>query len=335
MRAVKSYHIVLLFLTLASGNVSGQQHPFYSQYMLDKFLVNPAVAGANGITTVNFISRQQYVGFENAPQTFALNAQSRLIEDSYILRRMRLRKKNDTKKSRSGRVGIGGSIFSDRNGIVNRTGFQGTYAYHVNFSNQFQVSGGLSIHGYQFRIDDSGVPYADPGDPLLDISRKSFFVPDASVGLFITNGALYGGITMTDLLGSKLKVGREVYTNYQTLRQYNVLAGYKLSVSPLIALEPSVLMKATQTNFALDLNARVYYTDDYWAGLSYRSNKSMVVMIGGRFDMFYLGYAYDLNMGLVKTYTSGSHEVIFGLRIGDNSTRRFRWFRQDQKNFDI
>ena len=59
------------------------------------------------------------------------------------------------------------------------------------------------------------------------------------------------------------------------------------------------------------------------------------MMLGGRFDVFYLGYAFDLNMGPVNTYTSGSHEVIFGLRIGDNDLRRFRWFRQDQRNFDI
>ncbi len=323
-----------LLLIMNFTIVMGQQHPFYSQYMLDKFLVNPAVAGVNGITSFNFISRQQFVGFENAPQTFAINAQSRLLEDSYIFRRLLLRK-NNKKKSRSGRVGLGGSIYSDRNGIINRTGFQGTYAYHVNFSNRLQVSGGLSIHGYQFRIDDTDVPYADPGDPILDVNHKSFFVPDASAGIFITNGNLYGGVAMTDLLASKLKIGREIYADYKALRQYNFLAGYKIDMGSKFSLEPSVLLKATTTNFAMDFNTRFYYTEDYWAGLSYRSDKSMVVMIGGRIDRFYLGYAYDLNMGPVRTYTSGSHEVIFGLRIGDNSTRRFRWLKQDQRNYDI
>jgi type IX secretion system PorP/SprF family membrane protein len=326
--------IAFFVIILLSADISAQQQPVYSQYILDKYLVNPSVAGANGLTNVNFISRQQYVGFENAPRTFTLNVQSRLLEDSYILRRMKLRS-NATRKSRSGRVGLGGSLFTDRNGLINRTGLQGTYAYHLNFGNQWQLSGGISFMGYQFSIDDRDVPLADLADPLLANSKKSFFVPDANVGVFATNGNLYGGITMTDLLASKLKIGREVYANYETLRKYNVLAGYKVDVTSTISVEPSFLLQGTRTNFSLDLNAMVNYTDNYWAGLSYRSNSSVVLMLGGRFDMFHLSYAFDLNMGPINTYTSGSHEVIFGLRIGDNNLRRFRWFRQDQRNFDI
>ena len=322
---------VIIFI---GADIFAQQQPVYSQYILDKYLVNPSIAGANGLTNVNFISRQQYVGFENAPRTFTLNVQSRLLEDSYILRRMKLRN-NATKKSRSGRVGLGGSLFTDRNGLINRTGLQGTYAYHLNFGNEWQLSGGISFLGFQFSIDDRDVPLADPADPLLANSKKSFFVPDANVGVFATNGIMYGGITMTDLLASKLKIGREVYANYETLRKYNILAGYKISVNSNISVEPSFLLQGTRTNFALDLNAKVNYTDNYWAGLSYRSNSSVIMMLGGRFDMFSLSYAFDLNMGPVSTYTSGSHEVIFGLRIGGNSLRRFRWFRQDQQNFDI
>ncbi len=329
-------YITTLVLLMSVGLISlyGQQHPFYSQYMLDKFLVNPAIAGANGVTTINLISRQQFVGFVKPPQTFALSAQTRLIEDSFILKRLNLKKKNK-RKSRSGRVGIGGSIFSDRNGIVSRTGFQGTYAYHVPLSSQWQLSGGLSIQGYQFKVDDSESPYANPGDPLLAVSRKSFFVPDANAGVFLTNGSIYGGITMTDILGSSLKLGREISIDYKTQRKYNLIAGYRFNLSSKFILEPSVLIQGTRTNFAMDFNARVFYLDNYWAGISYRTNKSTVVMLGAKIDRFFLGYAYDIDMGLVKSYTAGSHELIIGLRLGDNNTRRFRWLKQSEQNYDI
>lgn len=335
MTKTRTYIIILLLLT-STGMISlhGQQHPFYSQYMLDKFLVNPAIAGANGVTSVNLISRQQYVGFKKPPQTFALSAQTRLIEDSFILKRLNLRKKNK-KKSRSGRVGIGGSIFSDRNGIVSKTGFQGTYAYHVNISNQWQLSGGLSIQGYQFKVDDSESPYANPGDPLLAVSRKSFFVPDANLGVFLTNGSLYGGLTMTDILGSSLKLGKEISIDYKTQRKYNLIAGYRINLNSNFILEPSILLQGTRTNFSMDFNARVLYLNSYWAGVSYRSNKSTVVMLGAKIDRFFLGYAYDLDMGLVRSYSAGSHELIIGLRFGDNNTRRFRWLKQSEKSFDI
>lgn len=334
MKKAQLHIIILLLLTLGLMPLLGQQHPFYSQYMLDKFLVNPAIAGSNGVTTVNLISRQQYVGFEKPPQTFALSAQSRILDDSFILRRLTLRKRNK-KKSRAGKIGLGGSIFTDRNGIVSRTGFQGTYAYHIKVSPSWQLSMGLSLQGYQFKVDDSESSYANQGDPLLAVSRKSFFVPDANTGVFLTNGSLYGGITMTDILGSSLKLGKEISIDYRTQRKYNLIAGYKFAVSDNISLEPSILLQGTKTNFALDLNARMYYMQNYWAGISYRSNNSMVVMLGGRIDRLFLGYAYDIDMGLVRSYSAGSHELIIGLRLGDNNTRRFRWLKQNEQNFDI
>ncbi|MFZ5941187.1 MAG: type IX secretion system membrane protein PorP/SprF [Bacteroidota bacterium] len=320
--------------TLFAVPLFSQQHPFYSQYMIDKFLINPAVAGANGITTINFISRQQYVGFENPPQTFALTGQTRLMEDSYIMRRLKL-KRNEKNASRSGRVGIGGSIYTDRNGIVSRTGFQGTYAYHLTFNNQWQLSMGLSVQGYQYVVDDRDSYITDPSDPLLANNRTSFFVPDASVGLFATTGSLFGGVTFTDLFGSNIKLGKDIFQDYRTLRQFNALAGYRFDLNDNLAIEPSFLVQGTKTNFSLDVNARAYYRNDFWAGLSYRSNKTLVVMAGGTFDMFYLGYAYDVDLGVIRTYSAGSHELIFGLKFGDNSTRRFRWIRKDQRNFLI
>lgn len=334
MRRIVLKYALILVITVVSAVVSGQQQPLYSQYMLDKFVVNPAVAGANGITTINLFSRQQFVGLTNAPQTFALNAQSRLLEDSYILRRLRLRK-DATKKSRSGRVGLGGSVFTDRNGIVSRTGFQGTYAYHINFRNKWQLSGGLTMHGYQFRVDDTDVPVADEGDPLLSGHSRTFFVPDVSAGLFATNGVYYGGVTLTDMLASQLKLGREVYSEYEMLRKYSVLAGAKIPVGSSLSVEPSVLFQGTRTSNLVDLNARVYYTDHFWAGVSYRSVKSVVLMVGGKIDRLYMGYAFDMDTGPVRTYSSGSHELMIGVRIGEYSTRRVRWFMQDQRNYDI
>ena len=64
-------------------------------------------------------------------------------------------------------------------------------------------------------------------------------------------------------------------------------------------------------------------------GLTYRSNKTLVTMAGFMLDGFYLGYAYDTSMGALKNYGGGSHEIILGVRLGDNSTRRARWLKPD------
>jgi hypothetical protein len=52
-------------------------------------------------------------------------------------------------------------------------------------------------------------------------------------------------------------------------------------------------------------------------------------MAGLSIQEFYLGYAYDASLGAIQTYGGSSHEIIVGMRIGENNTRRFRWLRPD------
>ncbi len=42
---------------------------------------------------------------------------------------------------------------------------QFTYAYHINFDNQYQLSFGLSISGYQFKLDDYAYRFTIPMIP--------------------------------------------------------------------------------------------------------------------------------------------------------------------------
>ena len=74
------------------------------------------------------------------------------MKNSYISRGSSVKRRHTT-GSRSGKVGLGGYLFNDKNGAVSRIGFKGSYAYHINFS-QSQLSFGLSLIAYQFRLDE-------------------------------------------------------------------------------------------------------------------------------------------------------------------------------------
>jgi len=37
----------------------------------------------------------------------------------------------------------------------------------------------------------------------------------------------------------------------------------------------------------MDLTARVFYKEDYWAGVSYRTGDAIIVLIGLKYDRFY------------------------------------------------
>lgn len=327
MRSGILYISLLVFMILPFRG-SAQQKPLISQYTLNRFLVNPALAGATGYTNLNFTARQMYSGFQNAPRSFLFSANTRLLEDIHILKRKKVERKT-TRASRTKNVGVGGLIFNDRNGIINRTGMQLTYGYHINFDGKYQLSFGLSFTGYQFRIDDQNTLVLDPDDPLLTSNKKNFFVPDANAGIYISGQGLYGGLSITELFGSSIKLGKNKFENYQSLRHFYLLGGYKWAVSKQIFLEPSFLTRGTINTVELDLTAKILYQRDYWLGITYRTNKTLVFMAGFNVQEFYMGYAYDASLGAIQAYGGGSHEIMLGMRIGENNTRRFRWLRPD------
>ena len=78
--------------------------------------------------------------------------------------------------SRSGRVGYGIYAFTDMAGAFNRTGIQGTYTYHIPFDRS-QLSFGVSLTGYQFRIDEDKMKLLDEDDQLLLNTRNQPLFP--------------------------------------------------------------------------------------------------------------------------------------------------------------
>src|SRR5664279_3439434 len=134
-------HLLLFF-------IAGQgETPMYSQYMMNAFLYNPAIAGSEGYTSFNLTSRLQWLGIPDAPRTYSISFQTRLLKRSYILKRNSVKQKTDLQPTRSGRVGIGGAILTDQTGAFNRTGMQFTYAYHI-FMGNSQLSLGLTGNVY-------------------------------------------------------------------------------------------------------------------------------------------------------------------------------------------
>jgi type IX secretion system PorP/SprF family membrane protein len=308
--------------------LNAQQTEVISQYTMNKYLINPALAGVKGYTNINFTARQQYSMLQNSPRTFILSGETRLLEDSWIRRKPKVDKKAKN-ASRNMNVGFGGYFFNDRNGIINRTGMQFSYAYHINFENQYQLSFGLSICGYQFKLDARNVLINNVDDPVLTNNKTTFFVPDANAGVYISGKGLYAGLSATQLFGSSVKLGQNKYENYKALRHFYLIGGYRWLVSHSVILEPSFMVRATVDAALADATLRLYYQTNYWIGASYRTNQTLAFMAGFMVDGIYLGYAYDATLGALQNYSGGSHELMVGIRLGDNSTRRSRWLRPD------
>lgn len=318
----------LLFLFFFCTGISrAQQQALYSQYMLNEYLINPAVAGDDGYTSVNFTARDQWVGIENSPKTFSVGIQTRLLKRNYIIKNNIFLKKKTVLPGRSGRVGLGAAIYNDRNGLINRTGFQGTYAYHI-FIRSSQLSFGLTGSAFQFKILDN-IQIHDPSDPIINSGlRRSLIVPDASAGIYLSNDHYYTGASVTQLFQSILKFGNSDLKGYKMCRCYYFMGGYRFELSPDYNLEPSLLVMSPENLLAqADINCKLYYLKDFWGGLSYRTNKTFVAMAGMRINRLYIGYSFDYTLSSLRRQSFGSHEITIALKYGDNA-RRFLWLNR-------
>jgi len=318
------YIVVLLTVFLAEARA--QQTPVYSQYMLNGFLLNPAVAGSEGFTAVNLTVREQWVGLQNGPSTYAMSFQTRLMQESRISRSKSVRKRGRS-ASRGGRVGLGGYIFNHRNGAVDRTGLKLTYAYHIDLD-RAQLSFGLSMVGYQYRLDEELITLENPDDNLWLGVRQSVFIPDADFGVYLSGKDFWTGVSVDQLLESALKFGDDGYETLVMERTYNVMGGYDFMVNRDLIISPSAYLKIAENGEAqVDITGKCYFKQAFWGGLTYRTGHSVVLMLGAGVDRFVFGYAYDIGLNGLMKNTYGTHEFTFVARFGDVASRH-RWLNR-------
>jgi type IX secretion system PorP/SprF family membrane protein len=303
---------------------TGQQLPLYSQYLYNKFLINPAVAGSDGYTSFNLTAREQWVGYSGAPRTFSFSAQGRLLKRSYILKHVNARR-TIYRPATDGRVGLGGYIFSNKNGLVQRTGFQLSYAYHM-WLRETQLSMGLAFTGYHFKIDETHINFEDPNEPWLnDNLRRGIFVPDASFGVYLLNAKYNAGFSAEQLFEATAKLGERAYKNYQLQRHYYLFGSYFFELNTQMELEPSVLLKMSeQLRPQADIGVTYIYNKAFWAGLAYRTSGAIIANLGVKYENLFIGYAFDFTLQEIQRVTYGTHEITMALKFGD-SARRYRW----------
>lgn len=318
--------LIIIILVVLVGEGRSQQMPLYSQYMLNGFLVNPAVAGSEGYSAINLTAREQWVGFMDGPSTYALSFQTRLLKSSHISKSSSVRKRSKS-NSRNGNVGLGGYVFNQTNGAVSRTGIKGSYAYHIRFQ-QSQLSFGLSLVAYQLRLDDDKISFKDDGDELWANARKSVFVPDADAGVYFTSRDFWAGFSVDQMFESALKFGDSGYDSYVLERNYYLMGGVDFLIGRTTTFSPSFLVKYGENgNMQVDLSTKLYVDQLYWLGLTYRTANSLIIMGGVSVDRFIFGYAFDINMNSLMKYSYGTHEFTFIAKIGNN-IKRYRWLNR-------
>ena len=293
----------LTYLIFSSSFSFAQQLPITNHYIFNSFALNPALGGARPFYEIKTNHRNQWVGLQDAPRTYLLSFNGPLLSN----------------------MGVGGLVFSDNIGPINTTGLQGSYAYHIKLRKGMNLSFGLGFGFLHYSLDVQKLIIQDKNDEIITGSVQSVFLPDAKFGAYFTMKNLFAGISVPQLLQSKINLPESKKSVISRLKShYYLFAGYKYDINSKFSVEPSFLFKYINPIIPqLDLTGRVIYENKVWIAGSYRTDDAVAVMLGyNHKDLFSIGYSYDFTFSNLKNYSQGSHEIMIGVKLARNKKKK-------------
>ncbi len=297
---MKKLFFLIALVAILTNIAKAQQIHQLSQYMLNDFAYNPAVAGSSDKFISKFIFRKQWTGVEGAPTTGVLSVHGNLSPEK--------------------KIGLGAILYSDVTGPTRRSGVQLAYAYHLPISldrtTYLGMGLGASIMQYGIKFDELILQQGD--DPQIGSAAATKIGADANLGLYLKNPNYWVGVSANQLFASKFKFDGNT-ENIQNARHIYLTGGYRYLVNDNFALTPALLAKFVKANRPqAEINLRGAYIDannsnEYWLGLAYRTEDALSVLVGLDLGMgFNFAYSYDITTSKLNTVSNGSHEISLG-----------------------
>jgi type IX secretion system PorP/SprF family membrane protein len=289
--------IILIVCFLAGISGFAQQLPQYSQYMLNEMAINPAVAGKDEFAEVRSNNRHQWMGITDAPRTYMLTMNGPIKDKN---------------------MGLGMNIYTDVVGPTRRTGVSFSYAYHLKLKEDLRLSLGLNAGLQQWGIDGSKITLREEGDQQLLTTYRTAPVPDFGAGIYFhKKDKFYFGFSLPQLYRAPIYVYNQNSKNSRLSGQYSFNAAYRIDIDETFKVEPSFLIKYEKpAPVKVDVGARVIYRQQIWMGLVYRHRDAVSALLGYMYkDYLLIGYSYDFTTTQIRRYSSGTHELMLGLRF--------------------
>lgn len=318
---------------LLTGAASAQQKPHYTQYILNQYILNPALSGIENYADIKLSHRHQWAGLEDAPVTTYLTVHAPLGKKDYRTTATSFQVPGENPRGRgywenytaaTPHHGVGLQVVNDRTGPLNHFAAYATYAYHLGLTPTTSLSAGFGAGITRVGLDASRLHFGAGSsvDPAVygsgDLGRIR---PDLSAGLYLYSASFFAGLSAQQVIPQRID-----FSNNQVRQQEGRLiphlfatAGYRLSVGEDWNLVPSVLVKYVQpAPLQFDVNAKLQYRDLLWVGTSYRKDDGFAGMLGLNVsNTFNVGYSYDYTTSNLNNYSRGTHELIIGFLLGN------------------
>ena len=300
--------ILYTFLFLSGiGILKAQNFIKYDRFYLNDFEYNPSLAGLKN-ETVGFIStKKNWLGIENSPST----------QNLFIHTNAKLLGLYNPKKfisSGAQKVGLGLSLYNDKNGPLSTIKIQFSYAYHILINNSMKLSLGLSTQLSQHSLNEGMLMPRDANDPLITQQNESSVTPSFNLGLYLSNTKFHFGLSVMNLANfSSFTNGYKYYKNIST---YYLSAGYKIKINRDLDFEPNILFYSdSYIKFKLNSTFKLYYKDSFWLGLGYTMPESFIIYAAVKFKVFDLGYSFDYSSSPIFSNSKGNHMGFIGFHF--------------------
>ena len=313
--------------------LTAQQRPHYTQYVLNQYILNPALSGIENYTDVKLSHRHQWVGIEGAPVTTYLTIHTPIGKKDYGTTPTSFRVPGENPRGESfwkdytaaePHHGVGLTVLNDRTGPLNRFSAYGTYAYHIGISGKTTLAAGFGAGISNLSLNTSKLDFGSqsPVDPAVTTSNEiNNIKPEFNAGVYIYSSDFFAGLSAQQIIPQRV-----VFTDSTVQKMEGryiphlfATAGYRFLLTEEFNLVPSVMVKYSKpVPVQADFNMKLQYLDLAWVGLSYRTSDGFAAMLGMNVsNTLNVGYSYDYTTSNLNTVSKGTHEILVGFLIGN------------------
>lgn len=290
-----------IFLWMAVVANAQQDHQ-YTQFMYNKLLINPAYAGARGVPSITAMYRNQWTGFDGAPQSAFISLSAPFL---------------------SPRVGVG-AVLSHQQAGLNRDFFGNlAYSYDLIYSEQASLRVGVQGSVRSLAINFSEATTADPGGPAIDPSLVTNRINDVygNVGAGIYGTFLqkfYVGFSLPRIYSNVIGINTNPqFATAKEYRHYYGMAGAVLPINKDIKLLPAVMVKYVygapvdaDINLNLDVREKITFGVSGRLGGDSGLESADLLVFWQATPLIGVGAAYDFTLSRIRDYTAGSFEIL-------------------------
>src|SRR3954447_5537682 len=169
------FMILMMFVVTATF---AQQKPYFTQYILNNYILNPALTGIENYTDVKLSYRNQWNGINGAPVTIYASVHGPIGKKDYRTTATSFEIPGENPRGKAywenytapeAHHGVGLILMNDKTGYISRFSAYTTFAYNKGLTPQTSISAGFLAGMSQVTLDRSKIEWAtlDPNDPAI------------------------------------------------------------------------------------------------------------------------------------------------------------------------